>query len=121
VVFADLPGYGFARVPQHVRAAWKPLVEGYLAGRESLCAAVVIVDARRGIEADDRQLLEFLATCRRPSVVVANKADKLGRADLAAAVAQIASVVPDVVPFSSRTGEGQRLLWQRLAALAGLR
>jgi GTP-binding protein len=121
VVFADLPGYGFARVPERVRAAWKPLVEGYLASRETLRAVVLIIDPRRGIEADDRRLLAFLDACGRPTIVVASKVDKLGRADRERAIAEISSVVPEVVTFSARSGEGQRELWRRLVALATLR
>ena len=121
VAFADLPGYGFARVPERVRAAWKPLVEGYLASRETLRAVVLIIDPRRGIETDDRRLLAFLDGCGRPTVVVASKVDKLGRADLERAIAEITLVVPEVVSFSARSGEGQRQLWRRLATLAALR
>src|SRR5262249_17507118 len=68
MVFADLPGYGFARVPERVRAGWKPLVEGYLETRDTLRAVVVIVDARRGFESEDQQLRAFVAATGRDSI-----------------------------------------------------
>ena len=121
LVFADLPGYGFARVPERVRAAWKPLVEGYLRNRDTLRAVAVIVDVRRGVEPDDQKLIDFLAACGRVPVVVATKIDKLGRGERSRSLARLATLAPDVIEFSSVTGEGQRSLWQRLATLAGLR
>ena len=73
MVFADLPGYGFARVPERVRATWKPLLERYFESRTTLRAIVVILDARRGIGPDDRTLIDFAASCSRPVVVVAEQ------------------------------------------------
>jgi GTP-binding protein len=120
-VFADLPGYGFARVPISVRQSWKPLVEGYLRRRETLCALVIIVDARRGLGADDLALVEFIASCGRPAVVVANKIDKLRQGERVRAVRELAASGQEVLVFSAVTGEGRRELWARLAELARLR
>src|SRR5207249_1110622 len=58
LVFADLPGYGFARVPAGVQQQWKRLVEAYLTQRRQLCAVVLLVDLRRGIQAEDAMLLD---------------------------------------------------------------
>ena len=121
LVFADLPGYGFAKVPLNVRAAWKPLVEGYLKGRDVLRGVVVIVDARRGLQADDTALLEYLAGCGRVGIVVANKIDKLGQGERARSLAALRRAHEDVIAFSATTGEGERELWDRLSRHAGLR
>lgn len=113
MVFADLPGYGFARVPPEVRAAWKPLVEGYLRGRSRLQLVVVVVDARRGVGGEDRRLLEFLERGGREAIVVASKIDKLRQAERVRALAGLREHGA-VVAFSAVTGEGERELWERL-------
>jgi len=121
VVFADLPGYGFARVPERIRATWKPLVESYLRAREALRAVVVIVDARRGVGKEDEQLVEFVAGCGRTAVVVANKIDKLRQGERTRLERALVERFPDAICFSGTTGEGERELWRRLAALADVR
>jgi GTP-binding protein len=121
IVFADLPGYGFARVPEAVRASWKRLVEDYLEDREALRGVVVIVDVRRGVEPDDARLLDFLRSLELPSVLVASKIDKLSQGERARALASLAAEGAGAIPFSAISGEGERELWQRLAGLAGFR
>lgn len=115
VVLADLPGYGFAVGPEAERLAWGPLVEGYLRGRPSLRGVVVIVDVRRGPEAEEAQLLDFLAHVGLPAVLVATKLDKLGRGAARTALARLAAARPEgppVIGFSARTGEGREALWR---------
>jgi GTP-binding protein len=121
MVFADLPGYGFARVPAAIRATWKPLLERYFEGRETLRGIVVIIDARRGLGTEDELLLEFAASCGRPAIVVAGKVDKLRQGERARLQRELSARLPDVLPFSATTGEGERELWRRLTALAGVR
>jgi GTP-binding protein len=121
IVFADLPGYGFAKVPERIRATWKPLLERYFESRDTLRGIVVILDARRGLGPDDQTLLEFAASCSRPVVVVANKIDKLKQSEKAALQRDLSVAVPDWLPFSATTGEGERELWRRLTALAAVR
>jgi GTP-binding protein len=113
--FVDLPGYGFAVGPASERAAWGPLIEDYLACRETLRGAIVLVDVRRGLEADDRQLLEYLAHVGVAAAVVVTKIDKLPRSAAAGAVARIEASVP-VLPFSARTGVGRDAVWTLLRA-----
>lgn len=121
LVFADLPGYGFAKVPERIRAAWKPLLERYFETRDALRGVVVILDARRGLRPDDQTLLDFAASQSRPSIVVANKIDKLKQAEKAKLKRELSPLVPDWLPFSAVTGEGERELWRRLTALAAVR
>lgn len=119
LVLVDLPGYGFARVPLAVKARWRGLVEGYLVGRTALRGVVVLVDLRRGIEADDAQLLDFLDAHGIPAVLVASKADRLGRGARARALAAIAASRPALrpIPFSAASGDGVAELWAAIAAL----
>lgn len=86
-----------------------------------LRGVVVILDIRRGLEADDRQLIDFLRACDRPAVIVANKIDKLNRSELVRSLDEIQNhLATRVLPFSAHTGAGRRELWQRLAQTAGL-
>jgi GTP-binding protein len=115
LVLVDLPGYGYARVSRAARAAWRPLVESYLTGRPTLAGVVLLVDARRGLEVEEDQLLEFLGAHRLPALVVATKIDKLGRGARARALTALARRGTPVVPFSAVTGEGVDAVWRALA------
>ena len=97
----DLPGYGYARVPQALRAQWQALVSAYLQDRPTLAGVVVIMDARHPLTPLDRQLLAWLGDIRR--VLLLSKADKLSRAEQAAA---LKSVGRDALLFSSVTRQG---------------
>ena len=77
--FVDLPGYGYAKVPESVRRKWQNLVEAYLSERETLRNVVLIIDCRHNPTLQDRQLLEWLEYYQRPSLIVASKIDKLKR------------------------------------------
>ncbi len=122
ITFVDLPGYGFARVPRDVQARWKLLIEGYLSRRRALRAVVVIVDLRRGLQPDDRQLCAYLQSCRLPVVLVATKADKLA---YAARQRQARAIAEEAIPgavarviCSGQTGAGIGELWETIEALA---
>ena len=80
--FVDLPGYGFAKVPENVRKQWQRLIESYLQERESLRNVVLIVDSRHGPTAQDRQLKQWLDYYERPVLIVASKVDKLRRGQI---------------------------------------
>lgn len=81
---ADLPGYGFARVPAHIQRQWAPLVEGYLEGRAELKVALLLIDIRREVRPDDVQLAAYLAEVLPArgawAELVVTKADKLPKA-----------------------------------------
>lgn len=77
--FVDLPGYGFAKVPEDVRKQWDTLLGPYLQTREQLKGLVVIMDSRRPLTDMDWQMLEWFAPTGRPVHVLLSKADKLSR------------------------------------------
>ncbi len=77
----DLPGYGFAKVPEKVRLHWLQLMEHYFNVRESLVGLVLIVDSRRGLGAQDAAMLEWVLARDRSAHVLLTKADKLNRRD----------------------------------------
>jgi GTP-binding protein len=73
----DLPGYGYAQLSQTERKSWQPLIEGYTRTRRALALFVILIDARRGIEDEERQLYEWLGTENVPAQIVFTKVDKL--------------------------------------------
>jgi GTP-binding protein len=77
----DLPGYGFAKVPERVRVKWLQLMEHYFNVRESLVGLVLIVDSRRGLGAQDAAMLEWVLARDRHAHVLLTKSDKLNRRD----------------------------------------
>jgi GTP-binding protein len=77
----DLPGYGFAKVPEQVRARWLALMEHYFNVRESLVGLVLIVDSRRGLGPQDTVMLEWMLARGRHSHILLTKSDKLNRRD----------------------------------------
>jgi GTP-binding protein len=118
-VIVDLPGYGFAVGPATERESWGPLVEAYLRERHTLRGVVLLVDLRRGLEDEERQLLAFLAQAAVPAAVVATKVDKLARGARGRAVAALRAGIDPAVPvlgFSARTGEGREALWRVVRA-----
>jgi GTP-binding protein len=119
----DLPGFGFARAPRPVRDAWKKLVEGYLARPDGPRAVVHLIDIRRDPTPDDLQMLDFLARAGLPSVIVLTKLDKLSKEKGKRQVTELTRTMrldPDqVIPFSSKTGEGKELLLDAVSALVG--
>jgi GTP-binding protein len=118
VVFADLPGYGFAKVPAKVRNAWKVVIEDYLGEREALRLVVVLVDARRDPTDLDGQLIEGLTEANIPILVVATKVDKLKKQALARQLTAIRRVfalpASQPWPFSAITGEGLSGIWDHI-------
>ena len=73
----DLPGYGYAKVPGHIRGDWSSMIEGYLLEREELVMVFVLVDGEIGPTPLDVQMLEWLRYNDVPHSVVATKADKV--------------------------------------------
>jgi len=75
----DLPGYGYAEVPEAVRRQWQGLLEYYLTQRQALVGLVLIMDARRPLTELDRQMIGWFASTGKPIHCLLTKADKLSR------------------------------------------
>ena len=116
---ADLPGYGFAKVPDHVRSAWKPMIEGYLSARDNLRLVVVLIDVRREPQELDGALIYALIEARIPAVVVATKADKLKKQQLKRQIAALRAgfrlPAGQPIPFSSVTRAGRDAVLDAIA------
>ena len=112
---ADLPGYGFAKVPEAVRVAWKRMIERYLGDRDTLRLVVVLVDSRHSAQELDRALVNALKDARLPFMVVATKVDKLKRTkrkkQLDALSLGLEISRGQLLPFSSLSFEGRDRVW----------
>jgi len=75
----DLPGYGYARVPEATRAPWEKLLGGYLQTRESLCGLALVMDVRHPLTELDQRMLGWFCPTGKPVHVLLTKADKLSR------------------------------------------
>lgn len=106
---ADLPGYGFARVPPAMRADWKRLMEAYFTTRDSLAGLFLIVDVRRGFGESDETMLEYAASRGRPVHVLLTKCDKLGRNEGRSTLQKVRAQLGERATaqlFSAQSGEG---------------
>ena len=119
--FVDLPGYGWARVPESVRRSWKPMVEGYLdRRRRRIALALLIVDSRHDATQLDRTMKQWLEAKGIDYVVAATKSDKLSASDRArkdrALLEQFgaSTVCERPILVSARTGRGIRELWRNV-------
>ncbi len=113
--FVDLPGYGYARVPRSMRAAWGPMVEGYLRRRQSLAMLVLLLDIRRDPSDEDKMLAGWLADRGLPVLAVLTKTDKLKRNQRLKRMRSIVAgkwlVGPPVVQFSAPKKIGVEAVW----------
>ncbi|MDD5306991.1 MAG: ribosome biogenesis GTP-binding protein YihA/YsxC [Deltaproteobacteria bacterium] len=120
IFLVDLPGYGYAKVSKKERRTWGRLVEGYIEERGTLHMVVLLVDIRRGLEAEELALVEFLAAVGRPVLLAATKIDKLVKSRRASALAAIARETGvDVIGTSAETKDGIEELARRVAKACG--
>jgi len=85
----DLPGYGYAKVPEAMREAWKGTINRYFNERASLAGLVVVMDIRHPLREYDLQMLEFAVARGLPAHCLLTKADKLGRGEQARTLAAV--------------------------------
>jgi GTP-binding protein len=116
VMFADLPGYGYAKISKSITAGWAAFIEPYLAGRDTLALCVCLVDANVPPQASDRQLFDWLRAAGRAFLVVATKADKLSGNERTRNLAALKKglELDEILPVSARTGYGVKELWARI-------
>ena len=116
VVFSDLPGYGYARVPREIASQWSGFIEPYLKERRCLALCLALVDLNVPPQDSDKELLDFLNSIGRPFLMVGTKADKLSGNTLRKSIEAFTKDMPHlrIVPFSARTGLGRDELWQEI-------
>jgi len=117
----DLPGFGYAKAPGHVRDAWKRLVEWYLARPEGVHGVVHLVDGRHPPFPQDQAMMEYLGELGVPALVILTKMDRVSRSKRAKTVERAAADLgldpEQLLPFSSKTGEGRESLLEALDEL----
>jgi GTP-binding protein len=117
---ADLPGYGYARVPEALRLGWERLVSAYLVGRAPLALCLFLVDVRHPPSEGDRTLKRFLDEQGLRYAVAATKADKLGRGELARRrrdlAAELGAGALGLTTVSATTRDGIDELWRTIRA-----
>jgi GTP-binding protein len=119
LVFVDLPGYGYAKVPKEMRQGFGPLIDAYIATRDALELVVIIVDARRGPEDEELDMVPWLEGHGKKPLVVLTKADKLTKAQrfpAAAAARKALGLKRDPLFFSATDVEGVAELWRAITA-----
>ena len=115
LTLVDLPGYGYARVAKSDKARWGHLIESYLERRPTLRAVVCLIDARHEAQPADRELVEFVAACRRRRILVATKIDKLSKAARGPAVEALSRAFGErVLGVSAVEGAGLEPLKQAI-------
>jgi len=120
LIFADLPGYGYAKISKSISAEWPSFIEPYLGEREQLALCICLVDTNIPPQESDTQLITYFKQMQRPFLVVGTKADRLSNNALAKSIAALkkAHEVEEVLPVSAKTDAGTKALWQRLMAVA---
>jgi GTP-binding protein len=111
--FVDLPGYGYAKVPEQIRTSWGKLIEQYLKTREQLTLVVQLIDSRHEPTALDMMMVGWLDYYEVPFVVALTKSDKLPKSKMPSYIEKVKALfLPfehcvDVIPCSAITGLGK--------------
>ncbi len=116
VIFADLPGYGYAKLSREISQEWPKFIEPYLNERPTLALCLALVDVNVPPQESDRQLLDFLNSSGRDFLLIATKSDRLSNNQLRNALKGLADAYPTatVIPFSAKTGTGRDEVWNKI-------
>jgi GTP-binding protein len=120
LVFADLPGYGFAKVPAKVQKTWQKMIEDYLLNREALKAVIFIIDVRRNPTQVDLQMRNWLEENQIDYALAVTKTDKVSKKERKIQLKKIREVYlfeeeKSFIPFSSKSHEGRKESWNYIA------
>ena len=123
VRFADLPGYGYAKVSKTEKQRWAKLMEGYFQSDRNLALVFLLFDMRHPPTKDDLAMLDFLVEYEIPFVVVLTKSDKLSKKQKQDRLNALQEEVPyaaqiTMIPFSAETGEGTQEIWEIIEDVA---
>src|SRR6266567_974203 len=116
LIFADLPGYGYAKISKSISAEWPKFIEPYLAERETLALSISLIDTNVPPQESDHQLITWLRQMQRPFLVVGTKSDRLSNNQLAKNLAALKREhgIEDILPISAKTSAGIKALWQHI-------
>jgi GTP-binding protein len=121
VIFADLPGYGYAKLSREISQEWPKFIEPYLNQRATLALCLALVDVNVPPQDRDRQLLDFLNASGRDFLLIATKSDRLSNNQLHNALKSLSEAYPTapVIPFSAKTGTGKDEVWNKIRQSIG--
>jgi len=116
VIFADLPGYGYAKLSREISQEWPKFIEPYLNDRPTLALCLALVDVNVPPQDSDRKLLDFLNASGRELLLIATKSDRLSNNQLHNALKSLAEAYPtaSVIPFSAKTRAGRDEVWNKI-------
>jgi len=121
LIFADLPGYGYAKISREISEQWPSFVDPYLRERPTLALCLALVDSNIPPQPADQQLMDFLTATARPFLIVATKSDRLSGNQLSNSLRVLKEPHPaaQILPFSAKTGAGREELWREIRKAAG--
>jgi GTP-binding protein len=118
LLFADLPGYGYAKISRSISAEWPKFINPYLEGRANLALCICLVDSNIPVQESDQQLIASLESMGRPYLIVGTKADRLSGNGRAKALQTLKQGLGqgEILLLSSKTGAGIKELWAKILA-----
>lgn len=122
LLFADLPGYGYAKISKEISAEWPKFIEPYLQERPSLALSIVLVDTNIPPQDKDQQLIEWLQHHDRKFVVVGTKSDRVSNNVLNNSLRTLKTAfgIDTLLPYSTKTGAGRNELWREIGSACGI-
>jgi GTP-binding protein len=116
VIFADLPGYGYAKLSREISQEWPKFIEPYLNDRPTLALCLALIDVNVPPQDSDRHLLDFLNASGRNFLLIGTKSDRLSNNQLRNALKTLSDAYPTatVIPFSSKTRVGSDEVWNKI-------
>jgi GTP-binding protein len=120
LIFADLPGYGYAKISREISQEWPNFIEPYLKLRPTLALCVALVDVNIPPQPSDQQLLDFLTALGHEFILVATKSDRLSNNQLQNAMRALTERYSSaqVIAYSAKSGKGRDELWARIRQTA---
>lgn len=121
----DLPGYGYAKVPESERAKWGKMIENYLHTSRQLQAVFLLIDIRHTPGANDKTMYDWIVYQGYRPIIIATKLDKLKRSQVQKALKEVRTglgLAPGdiVIPFSAQTKQGREEIWALMDELTGV-
>jgi GTP-binding protein len=119
LIFADLPGYGYAKISKSISAEWPTFIEPYLGERDQLALCICLVDTNIPPQESDTLLITALRQMQRPHLVVGTKSDRLGGNQLTKSLAALRKAHGEerILPVSSKTEGGVKSLWPEIVSV----
>lgn len=125
IYLVDLPGYGYARASEEIKAKWGKMIEDYLHQSEEIRCVFLLIDIRHDPSSNDKIMYQWILDHGYQPIIIATKSDKIKRSQLQKqlkAIRQGLNVVPgtQIIPFSAQTKQGREEIWDVIDHLTGM-